>query len=701
LNRAMGAAAIPFKGYSDTPKMMVSHPISTGLPVSPRSVLPSSVLSGADYMSAARPRSPLYAQYAQPDFAAETALRLIPPLPIEKASIDLDALFSLPDRAAFKQLSVPTIDPGGLGGRTLKFLITGFNKSKPKLHLINSHKYDYHYSYIVEALNITLSNATFNWVTYLSKTRTFLAGSIVEHKSFGETGLYGISFWPMDVLSLEHLKLTYKLIRTAFPKDMKVAFHAVGVPQQDLVDTHKKQLAADNIAVISNEELFAGINYSPLNLGKSVGRLRIMGTGKQRPLSAADIPVFGNLPNDLPHVAGVISQVPQTPLSHVNLRAKQSQIPNAYIKAASDVEEIAALDGQLVFFETTPEGYTLRKASVAEIISLTPSKPKHRRKLPRDLTQLEVRPLNSLRHKDHKGYGSKAANLGQLRHIIGSRYTPDGYAVPFAFYDQFMKAHGFYDKIRNAVAMKDFHTDTKLRTKTLKKIRKDIKAADLPQDMFDKITALQARFPEDVTPRCRSSANSEDIAGFTGAGLYSSYTHKADEGHLGKSIKQVWASLWNFRAYEEREFFGFDHFEAAMGVLIHPNFKHEKANGVAITKNIYFSNLRGFYINSQVGEYLVTNPVGNVIAEELLLVESLDPDSLVKYDTIRVRDSNLTDTPVISSKTLNKLTRLMENIHYRFQSLYPSMLSKDFAMDIEFKVTQDDRLIIKQARPWR
>ena len=35
-----------------------------------------------------------------------------------------------------------------------------------------------------------------------------------------------------------------------------------------------------------------------------------------------DIVIYDTLPNDLPRVAGIMTTVPQTPLSHVNLRRR-------------------------------------------------------------------------------------------------------------------------------------------------------------------------------------------------------------------------------------------------------------------------------------------------------------------------------------------------------------------------------------------
>ena len=82
---------------------------------------------------------------------------------------------------------------------------------------------------------------------------------------------------------------------------------------------------------------------------------------------------------------------------------------------------------------------------------------------------------------------------------------------------------------------------------------------------------FQKTRPSDAAP-ARITRN---LRGFSGAGLYDSFTHHPDEGHLSKSIKQVFASLWNFRAFEARDFYRIDHLTTAMGVLVHPNFGDE------------------------------------------------------------------------------------------------------------------------------
>ena len=216
--------------------------------------------------------------------------------------------------------------------------------------------------------------------------------------------------------------------------------------------------------------------------------------------------------------------------------------------------------------------------------------------------------------------------------------------------------------------------------------------------MRDAIGALRKAFPSSTKLRCRSSTNNEDLPGFSGAGLYDSFTHKKSKTHLADTIKKVYASLWNFRAFEEREFYRVDHDAAAMGVLVHPNYKDEKANGVAVTDDIvYRSPERPYYVNVQVGEDMVTNPEDQSIAEEVLLSPSGPTDDVLLRASNRTQDG----VRILGDAHLEQLRRHLGRIQRKFRKLYerPRSAGK-FAIEIEFKITAAGQLAIKQARPW-
>jgi phosphoenolpyruvate synthase/pyruvate phosphate dikinase len=159
----------------------------------------------------------------------------------------------------------------------------------------------------------------------------------------------------------------------------------------------------------------------------------------------------------------------------------------------------------------------------------------------------------------------------------------------------------------------------------------------------------------------------------------------------------VFASVWNSRAFEEREFYRIDHFATAMGVLVHPNFKDERANGVAVTEDVLYQTHGNYYLNSQVGEDLVTNPEGLSIPEEVLLGWWSDEGQEVRQYSNRTKG----EERVLRVEDLSLLRKCLAKIHGKFAKLYgvdPD--APGFAMEIEFKVTKAGTLAIKQARPW-
>lgn len=641
------------------------------------------------------------------------------------------------DRDVFEALSRRDNVPGAMGVREVKFLMTGVDTPNPVLWFVNTKNFEFHYFFARDALGLPLSNREFNARTYFTDRRQFLAGSIIAHDAYenddGSQGLYTVEFWPTDPVKLPHVKMAFDAVKVGmgFAAD-SLRYHPAGQTQQALYDARRADFAARGVDVIETEDLFANVTYSPLNLGEGYGVLRIMDGNDDRPPSVRDVVVFKSIPNDLSHVSGVITDLPQTPLSHINLKAKQNDTPNAFIKNASDRAEVRALEGKIVHYQVTPDGFVLEEATQAEaddyFESIRPTQPQ---RPARDLTVTSVTALNDTGHAGVSAFGAKAANVAELRKILPEGVVPDGFAVPFSFYDRFMSAPrnadgsissdrsrpSFYDEVTEMMAADDFQADPAVREERLGDLQDRIEDAEVPGEISDALDywhhLMQPRAFDrngDELPvlerpviqplRARSSTNNEDLEGFNGAGLYDSYTHRPDEGHFEHSVKQVWASLWNYRAFEEREFYRIDHLQAAMGVLVHPNFDDEMANGVAVTKNIYDPNWPGMYVNVQVGESLVTNPDPGATPDEYLIAR-LGPNR--EYEIQYVQHSSLLpdgQKTVLNEAQVAQLTRYMERIQDHFSRVYGRARDAEFAMDIEFKITADGNLAIKQARPW-
>ena len=205
---------------------------------------------------------------------------------------------------------------------------------------------------------------------------------------------------------------------------------------------------------------------------------------------------------------------------------------------------------------------------------------------------------------------------------------------------------------------------------------------------------MHLTFAEGTSLRYRSSTNNEDLPGFNGAGLYDSKTQKPDEQPISKSLKQVYASLWTFRAFSEREFHRIDHRKTAMGVLVHPNYSKELANGVAVSFDILYGGPGKYYVNTQIGEDLVTNPEAHSTPEEIFLYK------VGGYNVIATSNQVEPGELLMNDAQIRQLAGHLTTIHEKFEDLYAPGPDEPFAMEIEFKITSEDVLAIKQARPW-
>ncbi len=554
-----------------------------------------------------------------------------------------------------------------------------------------------------------------------------MRGDVVYHPNViapdGSLGVYRFEFQPGEARPFWWIARANEVLAASMPfLENNLAYHPL--PQRALPRYHREQALYDasRVNVLLEEDIFPDFDVISLNQGQGYGYLRVM-SGDERP-NPRDIVIYEALPNDLPRVAGIITTVPQTPLSHVNLRAVQDDIPNAFIRDALDDSDLDDLIGSHVQYTVTQNGYTLRAATKAEVDAhYESSRPAQAQTPERDLSVTAITALSEVGFDDWDAFGVKAANvavLGKLNFPEGT--VPDGFAVPFYFYDEFMKHAGLAEEtlfgkkkwaeedkftlpagtklsavVTALLAHPKFRADYEIQEEMLDDLRDAIKDAESPQWIIDALTTMHASYPEGQSLRYRSSTNNEDLPGFSGAGLYSSKTQDPDETEedgIDKSIKAVWASLWNFRAFVERDFHRIDHTKTAMGVLVHPNYSDELANGVAVSFDPFSGREGAYYVNTQVGEDLVTNPEAHSVPEAILLLADGG------YQVLTYSNRQESRAPLMSDAQMSQLRAHLSAIHDRFAALYQPAGGEPFAMEIEFKITSANKLSIKQARPW-
>ena len=613
--------------------------------------------------------------------------------PVNRApGIDItNGTVAIPDRETFERLSYrgdQILNDRHLTGlEFVKFWLLHVSSDNPAVYFMNTVTHRSHPNF---ARTIPFSPLD------------TMRGEIIYHPNVvapdGSLGVYRYEFEPWDDYAFEDVALSYELLAASMPLlENNLAYYPMPRYALPLYHQEKALYDASRVNVLLEEDIFPDVDFISLNRGDGYGYLREMSL-EERP-NPRDIVIYEALPNDLPRVAGIITAVPQTPLSHVNLRAVQNRVPNAFIRNVLDNNDIESLIGSHVYYKVTESEYTIRAATKAEVDAFyDASRPALAQTPERDLTVTDITALSDIGFDDWDAFGVKAANVAVLGTLgFPSGTVPNGFAVPFYFYDEFMKANDLYTDVATMLADTDFQTDFGEQEKDLKKLRKKIKDGTTPAWIITALEEMHATYPEGQSLRYRSSTNNEDLPGFSGAGLYDSKTQDPDETEedgIDKSIKGVWASLWNFGAFVERDFHRIDHTATAMGVLVHPNYSDESANGVAVSFDPVTGREGVYYANTQLGEDLVTNPDANSTPEEILLLADGSYEVLV-YSSHKEQGELL-----MKVAQMEQLREHLEVIHDDFKALYDPAEGERFAMDIEFKITSADILAIKQARPW-
>jgi hypothetical protein len=628
---------------------------------------------------------------------------------------DFEALASLPLNA-----SIP-------GARTVKTVIDRMDDDA--LYFQNSNKYMIHWEFVSEHLSghglpPVPPLAQFNEKEYYSPSRRFLLGAVTFYE---EPGVWVYEISPYDTASAEMVAAAYGIIADHAFFGGELLFH----PTSQAVETEAKKLP-ESVRQISTDELFAGISYQPLNLGTSTGKLRFLETEglASESLNYRDIVVLDSVPNDIGVVSGIITGELQTPLSHINVLSQNRGTPNMALIGAQEDVALKALDGLWVeltvgAFEWSIGEITQNEAETwweenkpapvgvpsldAETLAIVDIEDLLQFETPPEVgAQADADAMRAALDLAIPAYGGKASHYAGFPYMNPELVpTPRAWAIPLGYYVQHMETHGLYQTAEAMLADPDFQGSGEVRAAMLESLQKAIIDAPLDPEFRAAVhTKMQTDFPGQKV-RFRSSTNAEDLDGFTGAGLYTSKSGDlADpKKQPEEAIKKVWASVWNYKAFDERQYRSIDHLSVGMALLCHRSFPDEEANGVALTANIFdTSGLEpGFYINVQKGGASVVLPEAGTTTDQIIY-HYFQPGQ----PAIFLSHSNLVASgeTVLTATELYRLGQALEQIHLFWMDLYGPSLSDPmafYAMDVEFKFDRVDggeaALYIKQARP--
>lgn len=621
---------------------------------------------------------------------------------------DIDARFSPRLGCAADYAALATAATDSVFAHTETMLVIVDREDADRVYFIDTERYHLHFEFASDYLELPGKTsvgtlAEFNLLNYRRPNRRFILGKLVRYV---DQHVLTYELAAGDTADATLIEQGFLRVRDAIYDGDDLRYRAVSNDQEQLLGE-----LAGKIPTIGTDEVFRGQVYQPLNPGVAFGVLRFRKTSTLGgvPLSPTDLVVLDRVPNDVAMVAGIVTAEFQTPLAHVGVLAKTRGTPNMALRGAWDDARLRAFADQLVRLDVGAQDFTITVGDPVQaqaywdaLRPVAPQIPQH------DSTTTPLFDVTRATVTEAVRIGAKAANLGELYTIGVGTGTPvplpeRPLAIPFAHYASHLASSGAQPLVD--ALLTDYATgtlDPAQLEQRLFTIRWTIYRAPIAPALIAQLRTLAAaRWPDDTRLRFRSSTNVEDLADFTGAGLYTSTGAAVSEGDdaLANAIKTVWASVWNPQAFVERDFYRVDQRQVRMGVLVHPAQEAELANGVALTIN-QFSELRpAFYINSQVGDVSVTNPTGDAIPEQILYYTWYEEP---EYEVI-TRSSLLgwtTDWPsptsILTNDELDELAGYLTDISTRIRVRYPGSVA-----DVEWKLLPNRQLLIKQARPFK
>ncbi|MEW6277979.1 MAG: PEP/pyruvate-binding domain-containing protein [Candidatus Eremiobacterota bacterium] len=553
---------------------------------------------------------------------------------------------------AFRQMA------GNLAGYPfVKVVVDRTQMDKPVVHFINYNVYQFHSDYIAEAImgvpsaELDKKIDEFNQSVYLSPDRHYLLGIVAMHKK--EERFFTLETVEIDTMDEEMVRYFYKAVRAHLDRDFPLLFKPANHNQESIAN----KVSARELPRIFAHELHASSDFLALNPGCSKGRLRVFldeeeYRSRRSSLEWFDIIVMERVPDDIPRLSGIINATHTTPLSHTNVLASGWQVPNCVQLGIIDEIQQQGLNEKWVRYTVEPTGSHVGLEPIQEPPPNELSRPAwaiFRIKLEEPQTDhVPIVELDRLRLTDRFRYGTKAAHLGELSHLLetGSerllgfykirrpprpnllphlarflgaseseaqdtalltrkamdflRQTirvPRGIALPFSLQQEFLESsprvQQTIGKLKMALQLNAPEVEPTSLT-----LMNMVRTHRMPDDMRERIDSAIANHLAGVGSFVvRSSSNAEDLENFSAAGIYESHNHVTSAEAVFQSIKDVWSSLFSPRSVRLRQEVGISLDDCWMGVIVQEEMPAE-VGGVLVTHNpMNRADFRNVYVN--------------------------------------------------------------------------------------------------------
>ncbi|MEQ0564669.1 PEP/pyruvate-binding domain-containing protein [Amycolatopsis sp. NEAU-NG30] len=543
-----------------------------------------------------------------------------------------------------ERLSVSALQQlgGTLGGYS--FVKVVVDRETSSIHFLNDARYSFHAIYIAEEIlgvgeeRVRAEIDSYNEIFYHAPDRRFLLGILSLHPQ-----LLSLETVEVDTMPAELIREFHAFVAEYVDPSLPLVFKPANQLQERIV----REIPASELPRVFAHELFSSAPFVALNPGTATGRLRAFRTEAEyraATLDWTDIIVMDRVPDDIPRLAGIVNARHTTPLSHTNVLATGWQIPNAVqLGALADVER-RGLDGKWVEYTVDAHGLSLRE--IAEPAEAAAKPRWYAQRVTLEQPEADHSPivnLDRLRAADRHRYGTKAANLGELHHVLahGSERllgfyqvprpprenllpylarlldvprdaglgaaahrllsehvrVPRGIALPFSLHRRFLESS---PRIQQAIGKLKMALELDAREvePLCVELQGLIRSARLPGALASEIdSALVSQLAGVRSFVVRSSSNAEDLAGFSAAGIYESRNHVTTAERIFAGVKEVWASLVSVRSVRLRQQAGISLDECYMGVVIQEQVKADFGGVLVTTNPLNRKDFRTVYVN--------------------------------------------------------------------------------------------------------
>ncbi|WP_280725963.1 PEP/pyruvate-binding domain-containing protein [Kitasatospora sp. MAA4] len=529
------------------------------------------------------------------------------------------------------------------------------DRAESTVHFIDSADGVLHVQYVAcDVLGMSMGELAqdldaFNDSVYRDPERRFYLGTLALHG--GQQGdaerFLSLETVDVDTMSREMLRFFYRAVRAQLDPGVPLLLK----PANHLQEGYLADVPVEEIPRVLAHDLYSRARFVPLNPGTARGRVRMFRSEEEyrsaaEPLRWHDILVMPRIPEDIPRLSGIVHGEHTAPLSHVNVMAAGWRIPNAVRVDAIELVERAGLDGQWAEYQVD--------ADAADFVLMAAERPRAVSALPPwaaagtvvlerpEWAPAPITALSDLRMGDQGRFGTKAANLGELCHLLqygsprwlgfyraprppranllghlarqlgvpegevedAARHlakehavVPRGIALPFSLHRRFLDSSS---QLLAALAELWRTVDANgsdLAERCLD-VQRLIRSTPLPADLRSEIERALVRYLAGAARFVvRSSSNAEDLAGFSAAGLYTSLPQLGTTDEVLDGVREVWASLYSPRAVLLRRQAGIPLEHCSMGVIVQEQVE-ARTGGVLVTCNpLDRRDFRTVYLN--------------------------------------------------------------------------------------------------------